>query len=363
VIELLKKTPRKYLRRAASLNFNVETLLSNVFADFAAKLDPATKKNIVIEIQVADIFTNMRAFQAAREIVQSHGFRLCLDGMDALSFRQLDRNSLGFDLAKMFWNADLKIDSKSDENQKLQTAINETALSTRMPTSKISMQPVSIILHSPQMGENIGAAARAMLNFGYEDLRIISPRDGWPNAKALEMAAHAKAVVENAKIYQSTEDAIADLDYVYATTARNRDMDKQAVAPAQIELVSKTGFMFGPERSGLENKDISLANKIIAIPVSEKCPSLNLAQAVGIICYELSRSNSAESVERELASKQEFLSLVSHLEQELASRSFFQDPAKKANMLLNIQNMLMRAEMSPQEVRTMRGIIRCLSEK
>lgn len=224
------------------------------------------------------------------------------------------------------------------------------------------MPQISIILHSPQMGENIGAAARAMLNFGCEDLRIISPRDGWPNEKALDMAAHAKQVVENAKIFATTEEAITDLDFVYATTARNRDMDKPTVAPAQIELVGKTGILFGPERSGLENKDISLADKIISIPVSDKCPSLNLAQAVGIVCYELFKKP-LQIAKRELASKQEFVSMVAHLEQLLDERGFFQVAEKKPNMLQNIQNMLMRAEFSPQEVRTMRGIIRSLSER
>lgn len=123
VLELLRKTPAKFLRKAVSLNFNVETLLSDVFADFSAKIDKDFRKNIVIEIHVADIFTNMQAFQAARDVVQAHGYRLCLDGMDALSFRQLDRNSLGFDLAKMHWNADLKAD-KSPDNVLLQKAID-----------------------------------------------------------------------------------------------------------------------------------------------------------------------------------------------------------------------------------------------
>ncbi len=125
VIELLKKTPAKYLRKPISLNFNVSTLLSDVFADFADTIDLKMRKNIVIEIQVVDIFANMQAFQTARDIVQGHGFRLCLDGMDTLSFRQLDRSSLGFDLAKMYWNADIETDSQSARNLRLKDAIQD----------------------------------------------------------------------------------------------------------------------------------------------------------------------------------------------------------------------------------------------
>lgn len=125
VIELLEKMPSKYLRKPISLNFNVSTLLSEAFADFAEKLDEKTRKNIVIEIEVLDIFADMQAFQAARNFVQERGFRLCLDGMDALSFRQLDRNALGFDLAKMHWNADLKNDVNSEQNLRLKAAIDD----------------------------------------------------------------------------------------------------------------------------------------------------------------------------------------------------------------------------------------------
>lgn len=125
VIELLKKTPGKYLRKPMSLNFNVQTLLSETFTDFAAGLNDKMRKNIVIEIEVLDIFADMRAFQIARDIVQKHGFRLCLDGMDALSFRQLDRNALGFDLAKMYWNADLKKDARNEQNLRLKNAIDD----------------------------------------------------------------------------------------------------------------------------------------------------------------------------------------------------------------------------------------------
>jgi EAL domain-containing protein (putative c-di-GMP-specific phosphodiesterase class I) len=125
VIELLKKSPAKYVRKPVSLNFNVQTILSNIFTEFAANLDVSMRKNMVIEIQVIDIFADMQAFRTARDILQSQGFRLCLDGMDALSFRQLDRSSLGFDLAKMYWNADLTKDLKSEQNLRLKDAIED----------------------------------------------------------------------------------------------------------------------------------------------------------------------------------------------------------------------------------------------
>lgn len=223
------------------------------------------------------------------------------------------------------------------------------------------MSELFIILHSPQMGENIGAAARAMLNFGCKNLRIISPRDGWPNAKAIEMSAGAKSVIENAEIFPDTASAIADLQTVYATTARTRDMNKPVISPAEIALSGKVGVMFGAERTGLENKDISMADKIISIPVSDEYQSLNLAQSVGIICYELFARTHETKQKNELATKQEFESMLEHLDAELTERDFFQVPEKKPNMMINIRNMLLRADFTGQEVRTMRGIIRCLS--
>lgn len=219
----------------------------------------------------------------------------------------------------------------------------------------------AIILHSPQMGENIGATARAMLNFGCKNLRIVSPRDGWPNAKAIEMSAGAKAVIENAQIFPDLASAIADLQTIYATSARPRDMNKPVISPREIELTGKCGIVFGAERTGLENKDISMADKIISISVSNEYQSLNLAQSVGIICYELFSRDVISNAKNEVATKQEFESMFEHLHAELNEKNFFQVPEKKPNMLVNIRNMFLRAEFSGQEIRTMRGIIRCLS--
>ena len=219
----------------------------------------------------------------------------------------------------------------------------------------------AIILVQPQMGENIGAAARVMLNFGLTDLRIVNPRDGWPNEKAFEMSAGAKKIITNAKIFESTEKAVSDLEYVYATTARNRDLDKKITTPQDIQPRKNSGILFGPERSGLENEDLKFANELISIPVNHEYSSLNLAMSVGIIAYEISTQKPSKLPERELATKEEFSHMLSHLEELLDRKSFFQTPEKKPGMVQNIAAMLTRAEFSPQEIRTLRGILRSLS--
>lgn len=219
----------------------------------------------------------------------------------------------------------------------------------------------AIILVAPQMGENIGAAARVMANFGLSDLRIVNPRDGWPNAKAVDMAAHAGGIVEAAKVFATLADAAADLEFLYALTARDREADKAVSTPREIIARKNLGFVFGGERAGLSNEDVSLCDEIISIPVNANYKSLNLAQSVAIIAYEISALG-ANKHERELASKEEMVSLFKHLETELDKRGFFQEEKKKPGMLNNIRTFITRAALSPQEARTMRGIIRSLTE-
>lgn len=221
---------------------------------------------------------------------------------------------------------------------------------------------VAIILVNPQMGENIGAAARVMANFGFSDLRLVAPRDGWPNEKALEMAAHAKHIVEAAKIYPTLAEASADLEFLYASTARERGIDKLVITPREMVKRNNIGLLFGAERAGLSNDDLAICDEIISIPVDENCKSINLAQAVGIICYEASLLTKPESEPRELATKQEMQSLFEHLETELDKRGFFQEERKRPGMVNNIRTFLTRAALNPQEGRTLRGIIRSLSE-
>lgn len=230
--------------------------------------------------------------------------------------------------------------------------------------SKIAMLhvPYSIILVKPQLGENIGAAARIMANFGIDDLRIVAPRDGWPNQQAIDMAANASKLVENAKIFQTLEEASSDLQFLYALTARERQMDKQVISSREIILREHTGFVFGAERTGLTNDEISLCDQIISIPVDEKYKSINLAQSVAIICYEISEQKIKTEL-RELANKDELNSMFDSLFSELEKRGYFQEENKKAGMITNIRTMFTRAEFSSQEVKTLRGIVNSLLRK
>jgi tRNA/rRNA methyltransferase len=231
-----------------------------------------------------------------------------------------------------------------------------------------------ILLVEPQLGENIGAAARAMGNFGLSELRIVSPRDGWPNQQAIAMAAHAASIIDNAGIFHTVEEAIADIHYLYAATARDRYMAKPVTAPREMaanmhQLAaqgSKCAIMFGPERTGLTNEAVTLANHCVTIPINPLCPSINLAQSVAILCYEWF-TGAAEKNRRPLvsdpATNEEIIGLFNHLEETLEVRNFFKVPEKKAGMVRNIRNIFKRIEgLSGQDVRTLRGIIRCLDE-
>lgn len=234
---------------------------------------------------------------------------------------------------------------------------------------------LAIILVKPQLGENIGAAARVMKNFDLMDLRIVAPRDGWPNPAAESMAAGAKDLLERAVLYETTAAAIADCHRVYATSSRVRYMEKplHEMAAGMERLVQarsegeRVGLMFGPERSGLDNEDLALADAMVTIPVGETYPSLNLAQAVAISCYEWTRvSGVLKVVSPEpsvRADKQELQSLFDDLEARLDARNFWKVEEKKPIMWRNIRNMFQRQALSEQEVRTLRGIIQCLSER
>lgn len=227
--------------------------------------------------------------------------------------------------------------------------------------------PPAIILVEPQMGENIGAVARAMLNFGVTELRLVSPRDGWPNPKATEMAKHASSVIEGAQVFDSTEAAIADLHYVAASTARRRDMAKESILPREAatmlaSLSEKSGILLGPERSGLANHDVVLADAIVTIPVDDQYPSINLAQAAGILCYEWysQQASAPEKSEQMQASKDELLGFFEHLESSLDQASFFRTQEKREGMIHNIRNIFQRAKLSSQETSTLRGVVRSL---
>ncbi|OUR78040.1 hypothetical protein A9Q83_08600 [Alphaproteobacteria bacterium 46_93_T64] len=235
----------------------------------------------------------------------------------------------------------------------------------------------AIILVEPQMGENIGAAARAMLNFGLTDMRIVKPRDGWPNDRAVSMAAGAGSVIGNARLFDSLEEAIADLQHVFATTARPRDMIKQVVTPkkAAAELHQFTnanetcGILFGKESSGLSGDDITLADTIITVPLNPDYTSINLGQAVLLVAYEWFQytDDTAEKIvrnEERPVTKQELGALFNRIETELDARDYFAPIMNRRPIILrNMRNMFQRFAMMESDIKGMQGIVKGLSLK
>ncbi len=229
-------------------------------------------------------------------------------------------------------------------------------------------QPV-IVLVDPQMGENIGAAARGMLNFGLEHMRLVNPRDGWPNPAATATASGAAKVLDKLGVFDTTAQAVGDLDYVYATTARSRDLTKPVVTPetamgqarAMIGEGKKVGVLFGPERAGLENSDVAQANAIISVPVNPGFASLNLSQCVLLTAYEWRRQSEAGQIEMpdiEQAAQHEIDALYAHFEERLDVAGFFFPETKAASMKLHLRNMLSRMPLTPQDVQIFHGMLR-----
>ena len=250
-----------------------------------------------------------------------------------------------------------------------------------MSTSSAAFAGPAIILVEPQLGENIGAAARAMANFGLRELRLVKPRDGWPNEAARASAALAVEIIDGAVLYDSVADAIADLNYLAATTARSRFLAKPVLAPdgaaaaifRQQEAGLQCGILFGKERTGLENADVALADVIVTAPVDPGFASLNLAQSVLLFAYEWRKLVNPQSLGRQLpdaplgagprfkasrpAERHELLALFEHLERELDACGFLFPPEKRETMVNNIRTMFTRMAPTEQEVRTLRGII------
>lgn len=234
------------------------------------------------------------------------------------------------------------------------------------------MQSPAIILIGSQMGENIGAAARAMHNFGLSDLRLVNPRNGWPNQSAIEVARNAKIILDNARIFSSVTEAASDIYHLYATTARPREMVKPVITPRKCAnyiwqgMPKKSAIMFGPERTGMANDDILLADSIITIPVSDENTSLNLAQAVSVLCYEyftyenMTPDKAFSSNEPAPASKQELALFLDNLETELDKKGFFPTTEMHKHMRRNLHNIFTRSNLTSQEVKTLRGVVRRL---
>ena len=232
-----------------------------------------------------------------------------------------------------------------------------------------------VVLVDPQMGENIGTAARAMLNGGLDELRLVRPRDGWPNAKAHSSAVGAAPVVEGAQLFDTTAAAIADCRRVYATTARRRDMSKPVLTPrraaaemrAAIDRGERCAILFGAERRGLTNDDIALADVAIEAPLNPAFQSLNLAQAVLLVAYEWFLTGSGAGAERTLvlghtrpATKDELQGFFDHLEVALDASGYFKVEAMRPANVRTIRNLFTRAELTDQEVRTLHGIVTAL---
>ena len=234
----------------------------------------------------------------------------------------------------------------------------------------------AVILVNPQLGENIGAACRAMLNFGLTELRLVAPRDGWPNPAADAMAAGALPVLEQAKIFETTAEAVADLKYVLAATARRRELEipvigTEAVGPALRAYAQEntpSGILFGPEKAGLKNSDVVLADAILTYPVNPAFQSLNLAQAVNVFAYIWASAEGApppplfQKDIGQVADRENLVRMFDHLEDELAAAGFFYPPEKRALMSQNIRAPFTRAKLTAQEVQTMRGMIKALAK-
>lgn len=225
-----------------------------------------------------------------------------------------------------------------------------------------------IILVEPQMGENIGAAARAMANFEIPELRIVNPRDGWPNPKAEEMSAGGIDIIKKAKTFGDIKEAIDDITYLIATSARTRDLEKSNLSPREcIDEASQqenVGIMFGRENNGLTNEELVMADTLVSIPTSKEYPSINIAQSVNIICYEwfIKTHIKLATKQIERAAKGEVINFFEHLEEELDKTNFFQVPEKRQKMILNIRNMINRTNLTKQETQTLHGIVKSLSK-
>lgn len=237
-------------------------------------------------------------------------------------------------------------------------------------------QPVVILVH-PQLAENIGMSARAMMNCGLYELRLVAPREDHLSPKAISASSNAEEILYNAKVFKTTSEAIADLQQVYASTARHRDQIKAVYnadsAAAEINTFlrqgTKCGIMFGCERTGLRNEDVCLANAIINIPLNPRHSSLNLSQAVLLVGYEFYKTQIEKPVTRlemngtELASKEKIIKFLEHLEEMLAECGNYKIGEKREKMVINLRNIFTRNQMTEQELNTLYGAINYISGK
>jgi tRNA/rRNA methyltransferase len=231
--------------------------------------------------------------------------------------------------------------------------------------------PPIIILVRPQLGQNIGKAARAMLNFGLTEMRLVAPRDGWPNPEAGPAASGADAVIDGATVFETTAEATADCSLVFASTVRRRDLVIPVIGPEEMarEIHStkgRTAILFGPERSGLATEDVALASRIVTVPINPDFGSLNLAQAVILLAYEWSRGiGLAKPTQRELeapAPMGDVEGLISQLEGALEQAGYFYPPDRVQATKTTLRTILTKPLWSSREIQALRGVIRALSE-
>ena len=236
----------------------------------------------------------------------------------------------------------------------------------------------AIILVEPQLGDNIGATARAMLNCGLGDLRLVAPRDGWPNPDARAMASGADEVLDAARVFPSVDEAVADLHRLYATTARHRDMVKTEVTPRQAALEirqletegNRCGILFGRERIGLTNDEVVLAHAVLHVPLNPRFSSLNLAQAVLLVVWEWYQAGDQTSprqlivpADQQPVEQRRLDIFFDHLELALDKGGFFHPPEKKPITLRNLRNIFQRTQLTDREVQILHGVVVALTGK
>ena len=236
----------------------------------------------------------------------------------------------------------------------------------------MSLKNIYFILVRPQLGENIGSAARALKNFNFSKLRIVNPRSGWPNQKAIATSVGAKNILEVSKIYNSLDKSIDDLDTIFAATSRIRKINKKVISifdlNKKIKNKQKIGIIFGSEASGLSNDELSCADYLVKIPTNEKFSSLNLSHSVILFCFQLfglfSKKNFIykSNYKSSKASKSEVNQLLKFIVQSLDKRGFLQPEHKRKSMIRNIKNIFYRVNLSVQEIRILLGIFSTLNE-
>lgn len=238
--------------------------------------------------------------------------------------------------------------------------------------SDTSAPPPKIVLVRPQLGENIGKAARAMLNFGLTEMRIVSPRDGWPNESALPAASGADSVIENARLFDTVAEAVSDCSHVYATTVRKRGVSKPVMTPAEAGekihgLNAASAILFGPERSGLDADEVALAGTIVTVPINPDFSSLNLAQAVILMAYEWSKGVDlvvpTETDALPPASQFELEGLIAHLETALEPTGYFFPPDRAPTTRRNLRTLITKAGWTAPDISALRGIVSALTKR